>query len=69
MGGVKCTYFLFLRSPIVLLTSAFGRFEPPTNCCIAIVLDALTVAIGSKDPEVDMGTDPGKGVGTGTEVA
>jgi hypothetical protein len=66
---MKCTYFLFLRSPIVLLTSAFGRFEPPPNCCIGIAgiaLDALTVAIGGKDPEPD--PSPGKAAGTGTDV-
>jgi hypothetical protein len=62
-------YFLFLRSPIVLLTSGFGRFEPPTNCCIGIVLDAFTVAIGGKGAELDPGTGPGKAAGTGIDVA
>lgn len=64
MRYVKSTYFLFLRSPIVLLASAFGRFEPLPNCCIGeFVLEALIVPTGGKGAEVDTGAE------TGTDVA
>lgn len=49
---------------MVLLASAFGRFEPLPNCCIGeFVLEALIVPTGGKGAEVDTGAE------TGTDVA